>query len=83
METSELLGIRGKTHGDFTLTAEISMGLKEWMEEQRSWKNLSPVQKEALHMIVHKIARILAGNADHKDHWDDISGYAKLVSDRL
>ena len=49
----------------------------------QNWKSLSEVQKEALEMIQHKIGRILAGNPDHKDHWDDIAGYAKLVSDRL
>jgi uncharacterized protein DUF6378 len=83
MDTSELLLIRGQTHGDFTSHAEIAMGLKEVMEDQPNWKRLSNVQKQALHMIQDKIGRILAGNPDHKDHWDDIAGYAKLVSDRL
>ena len=79
----ELLGTREQTHGDFTHHSEITMALKATMEEQVSWERLSPVQKEALHMIQHKIGRILAGNPDFKDHWDDIAGYAKLVSDRL
>ncbi|WP_257617167.1 hypothetical protein [Campylobacter pinnipediorum] len=34
-------------------------------------------------MIAHKIARILAGNPNYKDHWDDIAGYATLVSKEL
>jgi hypothetical protein len=34
-------------------------------------------------MIVHKIGRIVNGNPDKVDHWDDIAGYATLVSDRL
>jgi hypothetical protein len=83
MDTNELLSIRGKTHGDFTIHAEISMGLKEQIEACQNWSSLSFVQKEALHMIQHKIGRILAGDPNHKDHWDDIAGYAKLVSDRL
>jgi len=82
METKDLLAERGKTHGDFSLHAQITQELKEVMNEHGVQK-LSHVQREALEMIQHKIGRILAGNPDHKDHWDDIAGYAKLVSDRL
>ena len=32
-----------------------------------------------LEMIGHKIARVLAGDCNHKDHWMDIGGYAQLV----
>jgi hypothetical protein len=42
------------------------------------WSRLRPAQKESLHMIVHKIHRVLTGNADHDDHWDDMAGYAVL-----
>jgi hypothetical protein len=83
METNELLAERGKTHGDFTYHAQVTQELKKSMQSMNQWDKLSEVQREALEMIVHKIGRILAGNSDHKDHWDDIAGYAKLVSDRL
>ena len=82
METKELLAERGKTHGDFSIHAQITQELKGVMNEYNLHK-LSHVQCEALEMIQHKIGRILAGNPDHKDHWDDIAGYAKLVSDLL
>jgi len=36
--------------------------------------------REGLHMVFHKLGRIAAGCATHKDHWDDIAGYATLVS---
>jgi hypothetical protein len=81
--TDQLLGTRGQTHGDFTVHSEITQELKNVMTAQASYKQLSPVQKEALEMIQHKIGRILAGNPDYKDHWDDIAGYARLVGDRL
>ena len=29
-----------------------------------------------------EIARILEGDPSHKDHWDDIAGYAKLIAER-
>jgi len=34
-------------------------------------------------MVVHKIARILNGDPNYDDSWVDISGYTKLVADRL
>jgi len=83
METTELLAERGKTHGDFTNHAQVTQMLKDVMFSQPTYQGLSQVQKEALEMIQHKVGRILAGNPDHQDHWDDIAGYAKLVSDRL
>lgn len=29
-------------------------------------------------MILAKIARIVSGDPNHADHWDDIAGYALL-----
>ncbi len=83
METKDLLAERGKTNGDFGVHAALTQELKEVMFGVNTYKDLSMVQREALEMIAHKIGRILAGNPDHKDHWDDIAGYAKLVADRL
>ena len=83
MDTKELLAQRQTTHGDFSDHARITQDLKLVMQEEPSYLKLSQVQREALEMIQHKVGRILAGNPDHKDHWDDIAGYAKLVSDRL
>lgn len=39
--------------------------------------------QEALEMICTKISRICHGNALHKDHWDDIAGYAQLVAEKI
>lgn len=47
------------------------------------WPILPPDMKEALEMIQHKVARILNGNPEVKDHWTDIIGYATLVEKRL
>ena len=38
---------------------------------------------EALDMICHKIARIINGDPNHLDSWQDIAGYARLVAERL
>jgi len=53
------------------------------MHNSSKWSYLSPTQREALDMTAHKIGRILAGDPDHKDHWDDIAGYTTLVAKEL
>lgn len=73
---------RGKRYGDFIDHAAISQHLKQSMACP-GWHELSCDQKEALEMIVHKIARILNGDPNYADSWVDIAGYAKLVADRL
>lgn len=83
--TTKLLEERGKTHGNFSTQAFISQTLKEHVRSFKGfsgWHGLTCEQKEALDMILHKIARIIAGNHSFKDHWDDIAGYARLVADR-
>lgn len=37
------------------------------------------MQKEALEMIMHKVARLLNGDPRHIDAWSDIVGYATLA----
>lgn len=87
METKELLIERGKTHGDYEEHARATQRLKEVMRFQSQngfacWAKLDEPQRESLDMIAHKIGRILAGDPDFRDHWDDIAGYAKLVAER-
>ena len=80
--TAEILAERQKTHGEFYKHAAISQELKHVLAKYDQGR-LSYDQAEALGMIVHKIARILNGNPNHKDHWDDIAGYATLVSQHI
>jgi len=86
METKDLLIERGKTHGDYKVHAGIAQELKNIMQyydrNRDYWEKLSDEQKESLSMIAHKIGRILAGDPDFRDHWDDIAGYAKLAAER-
>lgn len=81
--TETLLIERGKTHGDFSDHAAITQDIKGIMQRRPQWEHLTMCQREALQMIAHKIGRIMSGNPNHQDHWDDIAGYAKLVSQRI
>jgi hypothetical protein len=76
-----LLVEREKTHGSFIEHATITQALKDQMHHGANWSKLSCRHKESLEMIQHKIGRILGGNPEYKDHWDDIAGYAKLASE--
>lgn len=80
---SETLKARGKNYGDFREQANISQELAYVMRAAPKWDELDCDMAEALEMIQHKIARILNGNPYYHDSWHDISGYAKLVADRL
>lgn len=76
----QILSEREVTNGDFFFHSLTSQQLKSIMAEGQNWGELSLLQREALEMIQHKIARILSGNPDIRDHWDDIAGYAQLVA---
>ena len=76
-----LLLERQKTHGNFAMNADISQTLKKIFDDQGGKHSMCPVHREALDMIALKLSRILSGQANYKDHWDDIAGYAKLASE--
>lgn len=78
--SKSLLAERETTHGDFRDNSLISQQLKEVVRDSVNWENLTEYQKESLDLILHKVSRIVSGDPDHQDHWDDIAGYAKLVS---
>lgn len=81
--TTALLNERGRTHGDYSEHALITQDLKRVMQQTTKYWELQPTQRETLEMIAHKIGRVLAGDPNFRDHWDDIAGYARLVAERL
>lgn len=76
---NDTLNDREQTHGSYVQVANLTQALLMSMSYSKNWEELFPIQKEALHMIAVKIARILEGNADEVDHWHDVSGYSALV----
>lgn len=46
------------------------------MRGMPSWVSMSLAQREAADMIIHKMQRILAGDPNVADHWEDVKGYA-------
>ena len=82
---NEILGERAATYGAFRDNARLAQALKRAMAEQAEdlGKTFSDDQWEALEMIATKVSRIVTGDPESVDQWDDIAGYATLVADRM
>jgi hypothetical protein len=80
-----ILGQRAKTYGAFKDNARVAQGIKRVMAEHARERDrtFADDQWEALEMIASKISRIVNGDPDSVDQWDDIAGYATLIADRL
>ena len=74
-----ILKERQKTHGEYANLAFVAQSLKNVLRDAPNFNSLSPIQRESVELICTKLARIVNGNADERDHWVDISGYADLV----
>ena len=79
----EVLEKRQTTYGSFTKNAEVSQMLKYFMTQGTNYKQMPVAHREALEMIVHKIARIVNGDFNYIDNWIDICGYSQLVIEEI
>ena len=83
METQEILATREDAHGPYaTKAAWIQQG-KNASRHADGWKYLTYAQKESVDNILQKLGRILFGDPNHIDHWDDIAGYALLAKEEI
>jgi hypothetical protein len=83
MSVDEILAQRGERYGLFAEHARITQSIKRAMVDSPNWAGLSDDKKEGLEMVAHKIGRILNGDPEYLDSWDDVEGYTKLVSNIL
>ena len=79
----EVLNQRQTTYGSFTKNAEVSQMMKYFMTQGTNYKQMPMAHREALEMIVHKIARIVNGDPTYIDNWIDICGYSQLVIEEI
>ena len=79
----EILEARGREYGNFSEHARITQNIKAAYKDSSNWNSLTPAMKESLEMNAHKVGRILNGNMNNKDSWQDIEGYTNLVSKTL
>ena len=83
MSVDATLSTRANTHGSFVDNGQIMQLLKDTARTGKNWHELTPHQREAVDMILHKLGRILCGDPNFSDHWHDIAGYATLVENLL
>lgn len=79
----ETIDTRAKEYGDFSDMAAFAQEVEMVAMRYPGYALMTPVEREGLHMIIHKMGRMLAGNPHNRDNWHDIQGYAKMVEDRL
>ncbi len=58
-------------------------GVKRVMSATEGWERLNPSQAQALEVIADKISRMLNGDPNYDDNWQDIIGYSQLVLDEI
>lgn len=75
LDVDTTLNQRQSQYGRFANVAATTQNLYDLTSRD----DMSNVQREALHMICSKLARIANGDPNHVDSWHDIAGYATLV----
>jgi hypothetical protein len=79
----KLIQVRPTTHGDFSDGAKFTQSVMRSAAAAPSWPLLTDVQKECFHHIVQKLQRVVCGDPNTRDHWDDVAGYAMIASKRI
>lgn len=80
---TETLAERGGRYGKFSNHAQLSDNLQTQVEKHENWQWMPADAKQAIRIILDKIARAVNGDPNYTDNWHDIQGYAKLVEDRI
>jgi hypothetical protein len=75
----ELLSARQVTHGNFADNARYAQAIKALFQSSPTWATMPDIHREAMDFIASKFARILSGQADCLQHWEDVEGYAALA----
>lgn len=90
-DLSQTLQERGNRYGPFGDHAQVTQDIKkivhDSLRDNAQFDDLSWADKvvilESLDMIVHKIGRIVNGDALYADSWHDIAGYARLAETHI
>lgn len=77
--TQDVLQQRGSKYGPYSANSSTTQGIMELLMAAPNWKNQPQFNREALHMIAHKMARVVCGDPYHADNFVDIAGYAELA----
>jgi len=80
----QITAARGPVYGPFLHNAIVAQNIKAAFQSAPPRPDRLPADvQEALDLIALKISRIVTGDPEYLDNWDDIGGYAKIVADRI
>lgn len=87
---AEITKKRGSVYGPFLHNAIVAQAIKTALRsipdpdnDGLQWGDLPLDVREGLDLIALKMSRIVTGEPEYLDNWDDIGGYAKIVADRI
>jgi hypothetical protein len=79
----ELNKNRGGVYGPFLNNAIVAQAIKQALRHPCTKVTLPDDVREALDLIALKMSRIVTGDPEYLDNWDDIGGYVRCVSERI
>lgn len=83
VDLANTLQQRGNRYGTIESNAHFIQEMMRLTLEFDKNNQLSDVHLECLHMIYHKIGRMVNGDCWYSDNAHDIGGYAKLLEDYI
>jgi len=84
MYDNETLNEREVTHGDYQATARLAEDIKRAIHRDFPDKPFGlSMHRHSMDLIATKLARLCHGDINCLDSWEDIAGYANLISERL
>lgn len=78
--TEVLLRQRGEAYGDVARQSAVWERTMAEVATQGGYMSMNPQQRQSIRMILLKVSRLVCGNPNRQDTWDDIAGYAKLAN---
>lgn len=72
---------RGDRYGSYSDNAELTQGLLKLVTDKCN--TLPKVHLETIHMIFHKISRLVLGDHWYADNAHDIAGYSTLLEEYI
>lgn len=81
MSVEETTKQRGSRYGEFRDNSYVTQTLyKAIMDRAYGFdRSFTDAERESIHMICHKLARVVCGHGKVKDNWHDICGYALIT----
>lgn len=78
-----LIAERASTHGSFKDNSTFMQAVKDLARQSPNWGKMEAYQREGVDMIAHKLGRVLYGDPNFLEHWDDCAGYSMRVAKTL